>query len=194
VQPLFRDFAVPVVSAAAALPVAVLIVFWLAKRRRLAGATDEWAFRSALAEIGMIIGTAPWVWMILTPNPGHARGRNLVPFRDLANQFHIGLGFAAVQIGGNLLVFAALGFFLPIRFRVSATFVLVVGIACSSTVEILQWVLRLGRFSSVDDVIVNATGAFLAAWLSRPWWRRARGNASKVGRRHETHPVTVVRP
>jgi hypothetical protein len=194
VQPLFRHFAVPVLSAVVAVPFAVLIVFWLAKRRRLAGATPAWAFRSAFAEVAMVLGTVPWVWMILTPNPGHVRGKNLVPFRDLANQFHIGLGFAVVQIGGNLLVFAALGFFLPIRFRVSPALVLGIGIVCSSTVEILQWVLRLGRFSSVDDVIVNAAGAFLAAWLSKPWWRRTCGNAPKVGKRRETHPATVVRP
>ena len=58
----------------------------------------------------MVVGTVPWVWLILTPDPGHARGRNLVPFRDLENQIHIGYAYAAMQIGGNLLVFAALGF------------------------------------------------------------------------------------
>jgi hypothetical protein len=172
VEPVFRHFAVPVVTAVIALPFAGLLAFWLARRRQTAGASESWAIRSALADVGMVIGTVPWVWMILTPNPGHPRGKNLVPFHDLANQFHVGLAFATVQIGGNLLVFAALGFFLPIRFRVGPAFVLGVGVACSTTVEILQWVLRLGRFSSVDDVIVNATGAFLAAWLSRPWWRR----------------------
>ena len=162
-EPIFRQFTVPVITAIVALPFAGLLVCWLARRRRRAGVPSGWAVRSALAEVGMVIGTVPWIWMILTPNPGHPRGKNLVPFRDLANQFHVGLGFAAVQIGGNLLVFAALGFFLPLRFRIGPGAVLAVALVCSSTVEILQWVLRLGRFSSVDDVIVNTTGALLAA-------------------------------
>ena len=126
----------------------------------------------------MVVGTVPWVWLILTPNPGHARGRNLVPFRDLTNQIHVGHVYAAMQIGGNLLVFAALGFCLPLRFRVGPMTSLVVGAVLSATVEALQWYLRLGRYTSIDDVMVNATGAYLAAWLSFPWWRRRIGPAA----------------
>jgi glycopeptide antibiotics resistance protein len=37
-------------------------------------------------------------------------------------------------------------------------------------VEVLQYVLDLGRVSSVDDVLVNAVGAVLAALCSRRWW------------------------
>jgi glycopeptide antibiotics resistance protein len=141
-------------------------------RRRLAGTDAGWAARSAFTEVAMIVGTLPWIWLILTPNPGHSRGKSLVPFRDLVDQFHVGLGYASIQIGGNLVVFAALGFCLPIRFRVGPATSLGVGAVLSVTVESLQWYLHLGRFTSVDDVIVNATGAFVFAWLSRPWWRR----------------------
>jgi glycopeptide antibiotics resistance protein len=38
-------------------------------------------------------------------------------------------------------------------------------------VETLQYVLRLDRVSSVDDVLVNTAGAVLAALASRRWWR-----------------------
>ncbi len=174
-------FNAPVIAGFIALPFAATLVVWLARRRRAAGVESGWAVRSALAEVAIVVGTVPWVWMILTPNPEHARGRSLVPFRDLANQIDHGFAFASVQIGGNLLVFAAFGFFLPIRFRVGPLFVLAVGILASSTVETLQWVLRLGRFSSVDDVIVNAAGAFLAALLSRRWWRRSALSDRAVG-------------
>jgi hypothetical protein len=34
-----------------------------------------------------------------------------------------------------------------------------------------QYVLRLDRVSSVDDVLPNAVGAVPAALESRPWWR-----------------------
>ncbi len=169
---VMENFATPIFVGVAAVPFAAAFVVWLARRRRAAGVESSWATRSALAEVAIVVGTVPWIWMILTPDPGHPRGRNLIPFHDLANQVHHGFAFAFIQIFGNLLVFAALGFFLPIRFRVGAWFVLAVGVAASTTVETLQWVLDLGRFSSVDDVLVNATGAVVAALLSRRWWRR----------------------
>lgn len=80
-------------------------------------------------------------------------------------------------IGGNLLVFAALGFFAPMRFAALASVprVLALGAGCSVLVETAQYVLRLDRVSSVDDVLVNATGALLAALASRRWWRRPAG-------------------
>ncbi|MFC5925572.1 VanZ family protein [Micromonospora vulcania] len=42
----------------------------------------------------------------------------------------------------------------------------------SLLVETLQYALDLGRISSVDDVLLNATGAALAGLLSRRWWAR----------------------
>jgi VanZ family protein len=46
--------------------------------------------------------------------------------------------------------------------------ILALGAGCSIVVETAQYVLRLDRVSSVDDVLVNAAGAVLA---SRRWWR-----------------------
>ena len=172
---MWHLWAAPVTVGIFAIPFAAVLAHFIATRRRRAGADAGWAIRSAFAEVFMIVGTAPWVWLILTPNRSHARGKNLVPFRDLENQIHIGYWYAAMQIGGNLLVFAALGFLLPVRFRTRPWVSLLVGMIFSATVEALQWYLRLGRYTSVDDVIVNATGAYLAAWLSFPWWRRRIG-------------------
>jgi len=42
---------------------------------------------------------------------------------------------------------------------------------CSALLEIAQFVLRLDRVSSVDDVLLNAAGAGIAALASRYWWR-----------------------
>ncbi|WP_269458445.1 VanZ family protein [Micromonospora coriariae] len=47
------------------------------------------------------------------------------------------------------------------------------GAGCSALVETAQYVLRLDRVSSVDDVLVNAAGAVLAGLASRHWWRTA---------------------
>jgi glycopeptide antibiotics resistance protein len=90
------------------------------------------------------------------------------------------------QVVGNLLVFAALGFFAPVRFAALASVprILALAAGCSVLVETAQYVLRLDRVSSVDDVLLNAAGAGLAALASRRWWR--------VGRPLRDLPVTPV--
>ncbi|MEU6742511.1 VanZ family protein [Streptosporangium sandarakinum] len=150
-----------------ALPLAALAAWALARRRRAAGAASAW--RRSLAEVGMVYGTVPFVWMTMMPGPGAGivPGRvSLVPLRDLLTMGPIG-------IGGNLLVFAALGFFAPMRFAALASVprILALGAGCSVMVETAQYVLRLDRVSSVDDVLINAAGAALAALASRRWWR-----------------------
>ncbi|HEY3684655.1 MAG TPA: VanZ family protein [Streptosporangiaceae bacterium] len=91
---------------------------------------------------------------------------SLVPFRDLATM-------PAGQVVGNLLMFAALGFLAPLRFTALASVARILALAagCSVLIETAQYVLRLDRVSSVDDVLLNTAGAVLAALASRPWWR-----------------------
>jgi hypothetical protein len=150
-----------------ALPLAALVVWALARRRRAAGGTSAW--RMSLAEVGMVHGTVPFLWLTLMPGAGAGTvpGRvSLVPLRDL-------LTMGPVGIAGNLLIFAALGFFAPMRFAALASVprILALGAGCSILVETAQYVLRLDRVSSVDDVLVNAAGAVLAGLASRHWWR-----------------------
>jgi hypothetical protein len=149
------------------LPLAALLVWALARWRRAAGGTSAW--RMSLAEVGMVYGTVAFVWMTLMPGPGAGivPGRvSLIPLRDLVTMGPVG-------IGGNLLIFAALGFFAPLRFAALASVprILALGAGCSVLVETAQYVFRLDRVSSVDDVLVNAAGAVLAALASRHWWR-----------------------
>lgn len=49
--------------------------------------------------------------------------------------------------------------------------VALVAAGLSVVVEGLQWVLQLGRVSSIDDVLINALGAAFASLLSVRWWR-----------------------
>jgi hypothetical protein len=151
------------------LPLAALVVWALARCRRAAGVTSVW--RRSLAEVGMVYGTVPLVWITLMPGPGAGivPGQvSLIPLRDLVTMGPVG-------IGGNLLIFAALGFFAPLRFAALASVprILALGAVCSAVVEALQYVLRLDRVSSVDDVLVNAAGAVLFGLASRRWWRTA---------------------
>ncbi|MBO3743512.1 VanZ family protein [Actinoplanes flavus] len=155
------------------LPLVVLGVWWLARRRRAAGAV--WPWRRSLAQVGIVYGTVPWVWMILTPGgrAGEVSGRvSLVPLRDLVTILAGGWLTIVVQVVANLLVFAAVGLFGPLLFPVlrSVPRVLVVAGVASLLLEAAQYVLRLDRVSSVDDVLLNAAGAGLAAVLSRRWW------------------------
>ena len=108
-----------------------------------------------------------------------------MPLRDLVTIFAHGPLTAAVQIVGNLLVLAALGFFAPIRFAALASVprILALAAGCSVLVETAQYVLRLDRVSSVDDVLLNAAGAGLAALASRRWWRAPDLDRSPLPRR-----------
>lgn len=149
------------------LPLALSMAWALARRRRAAGVASAW--RLSLAEVGMVHGTAPFLWMTMMPGSGAGvvPGRtSLVPLRDL-------IAMGPLGIAGNLLVLAALGFFAPVRWAAVASVprVLALGAGCSVLVETAQYVLRLDRVSSVDDVLVNAAGAALAALASRRWWR-----------------------
>ncbi|MEU0564471.1 VanZ family protein [Nonomuraea sp. NPDC005983] len=152
-----------------ALPLAALAILLLSRRRARAGHPAP--MRTALADVGIVVGTAPWIWMILTPGTGQS-GVSIVPFNDLTWLVRAPWETAFVQVGGNLLVFAALGALLPVRTARMASpgRVAAVAAACSVTVETLQYVLRLGRASSIDDVIINTLGAVLAALITRRWW------------------------
>jgi glycopeptide antibiotics resistance protein len=163
----YDTFNGPLLMTLVGLPIAALVVWAMASVRRAADRTTAW--RMSLAEVGMVYLTVPLVWLTLQPGPaaGVAPGRvSLVPLRDLVTMGPIG-------IGGNLLILAALGFFAPMRFTALASVprILALGVGCSAVIEIGQYVLRLDRVSSVDDVLVNAAGAVLAGLASRRWWR-----------------------
>jgi hypothetical protein len=145
------------------LPVAALVAWGLASVRG-----DSGAWRKSVAEVGLVYGTVPMVWLTLMPGPGAGvvPGRvSLVPFSDLITMGPLG-------IAGNLVILAALGFFAPIRFAALATLPRVAALAagCALLIEVSQYVFRLDRVSSVDDVLVNTAGAVLAALASRRWW------------------------
>ncbi|WP_326794082.1 VanZ family protein [Streptomyces sp. NBC_01808] len=158
-----------VLLTVAALPLAALAAWALARRRRLAGARAARAWRMSLAEVGIVYGTVPPVWLILLPGDEDGAVVNLVPLRDL-------LTMDTGQIVGNLLVFAALGFLAPLQFAALASVrrVLALGAGCSVLVETAQYVLQLDRVSSVDDILLNTAGAGLAALASPRWWRAGR--------------------
>jgi hypothetical protein len=173
------------------LPLAALVALALARRRLSAGVRSAW--QMSVAEVGMVYGTVPFVWMTLMPGSGAGivpARLSLVPPRDV---FAMGL----LGIVGNVLVFAALGFFAPMRFAALAAVSRIVALAagCSVLIETAQYVLQLDRVSSVDDVLLNAAGAVPAALASRRWWRTQPDSLSdqprQPGRRQRVDDAAV---
>jgi hypothetical protein len=158
-----------IIAAVLAIPLAFIGIRFLAFHRTRYG--HPFPTRTAVADVIIVTGTAPWIWMILTPGKGEG-SLSLTPLRDLSAMLQGPVETAFVQVGGNLLVFAALGAMLPIRSARFASLARIAGVAAAAslTVELLQYGLRLGRVSSVDDVLVNTAGAILAAIVTRRWW------------------------
>lgn len=157
-------------GAVALFPLALLGIWALARLRVLTGTPTRWAWRTALADVGIVYGTVPWVWMTMLPGnqAGLVTGAvSLVPLRDLETM-------SEIQVVGNLVLLSALGFFVPLRFRSLASLPRIVVLAgcCSALIESAQYLLRLDRVSSVDDILLNTAGAGIAALLSLPWWHR----------------------
>lgn len=153
------------VTSVLALPVLVAVV---AARARRVG----WRF--AIGEVGAVAGTAPFVWMVLTPRVGY-RNLHLDPFQEVP--WYLGLDpvTASIQFFGNLAVFAAFGAAAPIRWRIGMSVIAGAAFAASIGVETAQYLLDIGRTASTADVLLNATGAVLSALVTRRWWRiRAR--------------------
>jgi hypothetical protein len=146
--------------------------------------------RRSIAEVGMLVGTAPWVWMILTPMkiPESARTVYLVPLSDLWAQVAVGRPlWVLVQVGGNLAVLFLLGFFAPMRFGwASPVRLLLLGAVISLTLEVMQHLFTGGRVFSVDDVLVNALGCGFGALLCPRRWRAAPPSAGQPASAAET--------
>lgn len=161
---LFSTYSGVVVVTVAMLPVVVQVVWSLVQRRVARGSTPRSAWRRSIAEVGIVYGTLPGVWLTMLPGmrAGEVTGAvSLVPLRDLPTM-------STFQVVGNLLIFAALGLLAPLRFPALASVPRVTALAAalSALIETAQYVLRLDRVSSVDDILLNAAGAGLASVVS----------------------------
>ncbi|MDI2132583.1 VanZ family protein [Yinghuangia seranimata] len=168
------------------LCVAAVVLFRLRLRR---GVPRPVALRHTVAEVAMLVGTLPWLWMVLTPTSGE-RAVNLVPLRDLAAVLASDPATVVTQIGANVVLFVPLGFFLPMRAPRLAGGVIrmtLVGAAASTLLETAQYVLDIGRVSSVDDVLVNAAGAGVGALA----WRLRTSSASPARPRRRPSGVSA---
>lgn len=89
---------------------------------------------------------------------------HLAPLQVTLNQWRHGPGAFVYHVCGNLLWFVPLGLLLPMLRPGCRWFhALAAGAALSVTVELLQYLLGTGM-PDIDDVLLNASGAYLG-WL-----------------------------
>jgi hypothetical protein len=128
--------------------------------------------RRAIGEVVAVAGTLPWIWLLFTPNDAAYRELHLNPFDDVFWYLQVSRTYMIVQIVGNLAVLAAFGAGAPMRWRLNLPAVTLAAAAMSTAVEIIQYQLDIGRVASSTDVLLNTTGAVLAAAMTRRWWVR----------------------
>ncbi|WP_423406991.1 VanZ family protein [Heyndrickxia sp. MSNUG] len=95
---------------------------------------------------------------------------NIIPFKTISNYIkassHINQNIWISNLFGNVLAFLPMGFFLPMLFKrfngiwktTCAVFL------ATSSVEVLQFLTRVGSFD-VDDIILNTAGGIIGYLL-----------------------------
>ena len=101
---------------------------------------------------------------------------NLIPFSSMGsmlralwhNPYPAVLWTVVYNIGGNILMFVPLGFFLRVLFPKCHRFLRCMGtvVLIMSTVELCQ-LLTLRGFCEVDDVLLNVAGAAIGWWIAK---------------------------
>ena len=101
---------------------------------------------------------------------------NLIPFSSMGsmlralwhNPYPAVLWTVVYNIGGNILMFVPLGFFLRVLFPKCRRFLRCMGtvVLIMSTVELCQ-LLTLRGFCEVDDVLLNVAGAAIGWWIAK---------------------------
>ncbi|MEW1904205.1 MULTISPECIES: VanZ family protein [unclassified Streptomyces] len=127
-----------------------------------------------------LLALVPFLLITLSHGYGTENRISAVPFREILDaSAHADVDLsdvAAVNLVGNVLLLvpfgAAAAFVWPGRRRVLKT--ALTAAALSLTVEVAQYALSLGRVTSVDDVLLNTSGAALGAFLVRRWTRTTR--------------------
>jgi len=83
-------------------------------------------------------------------------------------------GYAAIEFGANVVMFAPLGFLLTMVLPLKRWWLApLVGAALSAGIELAQLTTFADRFASVGDVLANSIGAVLGAVLATAWRRRS---------------------
>lgn len=93
---------------------------------------------------------------------------NVIPFKTIIDLLVKAPGGILLQIGGNVLLFMPMGFFLPLIFKKisSCRKILLVSFICSLSIELTQLAISLMygftyKYCDIDDIILNTLGGLL---------------------------------
>jgi len=162
------------IAAVIAVP-AMLLWALLVARRRGRGLTMTRTMREAGADVLLVLSL--FAILALTVLPGWsagapATGRSVVPFEDLLRSLRsdmpaYALDLAVGNLVANVLLFVPFGVALGLRFPRSQRWRLVIiCLALSASVELVQLVGHIGRSADVTDVLMNTTGGTLGLLLA----------------------------
>jgi glycopeptide antibiotics resistance protein len=151
----------PVVLLATAIVVAALALW---RSRRGAPSRDAWV--TSLFDGLTILAIAGPLAITLVPSGGSGgRSLDLIPlraaWRRLTNS--VDAEAAAVQLGGNVLLFVPFGFVAPIRWPALADLrrILLATLAFGVLLEGLQFAAGFGRVATASDVLLYAIGGLV---------------------------------
>ncbi|MFE5899859.1 VanZ family protein [Streptomyces sp. NPDC056488] len=168
---------------------------WQTRRMIRDGASlTPWHGRAIFGVLA-IFSLAPFLLVTLTRGAGTGSSVSLIPFREFWAAFsNASVAFSDVtffNFVGNMLLFvpfgAALSFFWPSPRRTLK--VTLTASVISLAVEVAQYVLSLGRVSSIDDVLLNTIGATAGALLVRRWSRKTEEAMPPTASRTPAHAV-----
>lgn len=132
--------------------------------------------------------------LTLTRGYGQPRSLNLVPFYEVYEAIHSTSGATApiVEIVGNAMLLTPLAAVIGVRLGWSKPVLPTTGLilAVTSLIEVLQFLLGLGRVASITDVLLPTFGAgvtSLIVVLAMAGRRALRGKP----RQHETAPTAT---
>lgn len=122
----------------------------------------------------LLVGALLAVLAVTTMNGAGGTGVNLTPGSGIRSALsNVNRDLGLLNLVGNVVMFAPVGFLLPLATRLGIRGVVAICASLSVTVELLQ--LMLGRSLDIDDVLLNtlggafgaAVGVTVAAWLRR---------------------------
>ena len=155
------SYLVPFFIMGAAVIAAVLIFL---NRQSLRSGTVQWRGQIYLwLSLVWFLGTSLITLMPFAFGDEPTRVLTLIPFEELVTGGP-GIGFAVVKEGlANVLLFVAGGFLFRLARRTTARRTVLALAVFAIFVETGQYVLNIGRMSSIDDVIWAIVGATVGA-------------------------------
>ena len=139
--------------------------------QRQPGRPSRWVLVAALAYVVMlaVVTLLPIHWTLgLFTGPRNYEPQ-LVPFGGIRGDFANSPVEALAELAGNVLLFAPLGFLLPLFVPAMRRWprVLAAGATVSLTIELYQLAWPGVRKASVNDVLTNALGTLLGLAILR---------------------------